>query len=65
MRGKPRLTIRIDPEAWADFGVAAERSEPLVDRSELVRQFIDWYRRAPGARMPKRPDAGPGHDPVS
>lgn len=54
MRGRPRWTIRGDDKAWEDFGVAAERAG--ADRSELVRQFVDWYRRKPGARMPKRPD---------
>jgi hypothetical protein len=68
-RGRPRLTARIDPEAWVDFGEAAASAEPAADRSELLRQFIDWYRRKPGARLPQRPqrktDAEPaGHDPV-
>lgn len=57
----PTTPIRIDRELWARFGDAAGAR----NRSAVLRDFIRWYLREPGARMPKRPDPGPGHDPVS
>jgi hypothetical protein len=49
-RGTARQTFRYDEDGWKDFLVIAE-----PDRSAVLRQFIDWYRGIPGAKMPKRP----------
>jgi hypothetical protein len=40
-----------DVGLWERFG---ELAEP--DRSEVLRQFIRWYVRAPDAKLPRRPD---------
>lgn len=49
----PRQTIRIDPKLWDPFGdLAGERT-----RSQVIREFIAWYIRQPGAKLPKRPPA--------
>lgn len=47
----PLVNLRVDPDLWAEFG---ELAEP--DRSVVIRAFIEWFVRRPGARMPKRPD---------
>jgi hypothetical protein len=49
-KGKPRAAIRIDPALWDRF---AEVAEP--DRSTILREFIAWYVREPGAKLPRRP----------
>lgn len=46
----PTRPIRIDLELWDRFGQIAE-----PDRSTVLRDFIRWYVREPGAKMPKRP----------
>jgi hypothetical protein len=52
-RGTPTRPIRIEPELWERFGRAAAALE--TDRSAALREFIRWYVREPGARMPRRP----------
>lgn len=52
-RGTARQTIRVDEDLWARFGGQAEAIGK--DRSTLLREFMRWYVREPGARMPKRP----------
>jgi len=52
-RGTPKVTLRVTEDAWARFGEAAEQAG--VPRAELLRQFIAWYSRDPGAKMPTRP----------
>jgi len=47
----PLTAFRIDPELWRAFGEVAE-----PDRSAVLRDFIRWFSRQPGAKMPKRPD---------
>lgn len=49
-RGTPNVTLRIDPETWRRLG------EHAPDRSALLRAFVDWYLREPGAKMPRRPE---------
>lgn len=50
----PHRQIRVENEPWARLGdlAAAEGT----DRSALIRSFIAWYLREPGAKLPKRPD---------
>jgi hypothetical protein len=50
-RGTARQTVRVDPDLWEKFG---ELTAP--DRSTVLRDFIRWYVREPGAKMPKRPE---------
>lgn len=54
-RGTARQTIRVDEALWEHFGAGAEQMG--ADRSAVLREFIRWYVREPGAKMPKRPDA--------
>ncbi|MBV9023343.1 MAG: hypothetical protein JO362_06020 [Streptomycetaceae bacterium] len=44
--------VRISNEDWADFGALVGDRE----RSRLIREFIAWYLRRPGAKAVKRPD---------
>ena len=53
----PARQMRISDEDWADFESAATGQD--TDRATLVREFIAWYLRRPGAKLPKRPDRGP------
>ena len=46
--------MRIPDEDWYDFETAAAGQG--TDRAALVREFIAWYLRRPGARLPKRQD---------
>jgi len=50
----PTTPLRIDRATWTEFGEAAAATG--TDRSKLLREFIDWYLRRPGAKLPKRPD---------
>jgi len=52
-RGTPKITLRVTENAWARFGEAATAAG--VARAELLRQFIAWYSRDPGAKLPTRP----------
>lgn len=49
-RGTPKFGIRVPEVLWQRFG---ELAEP--DRSEVLREFLRWYVREPGAKLPKRP----------
>jgi hypothetical protein len=49
----PPRQIRIGDQ-WYDFEKAA--TEAGTDRAALVREFIDWYLREPGAKLPSRPE---------
>lgn len=54
-RGKtPSRPIRVDQELWASFGEAA--GDQGMDRSAVLRAFMDWYIREPGAKLPDRPE---------
>ncbi len=58
-KGTARQTIRVDEDLWASFGAACEIVG--LDRSAVLRAFMHWFARQPGAKMPKRPpvaDAG-------
>lgn len=50
----PARQIRIG-DVWYEFDEAAKSMG--TERAALVREFIDWYLRKPGAKMPKRPSA--------
>lgn len=53
MSNTPTRPIRVDLELWARFGAAAEDNDQ--DRSAVLRSFMAWYARDPGARLPRRP----------
>jgi hypothetical protein len=48
--------MRIPDDEWLPFADATK--EAGLARAEAVRDFIRWYLRRPGAKLPARPDAG-------
>jgi hypothetical protein len=50
-RGADNITVRMGHDLWERFGEAAE-----PDRSAVLRDFVRWYVREPGAKMPRRPE---------
>lgn len=50
----PIRSIRIAARTW-DLAKQRAREQGL-SMSELIRQFLDWWLRVPGAKLPKRPD---------
>jgi hypothetical protein len=47
--------IRVETELWDSFGDATKAQS--ADRSAVLRDFMAWYLRRPGAKMPTRPPA--------
>lgn len=55
MPNVPKTTprqMRIDEETWLDFDAAAKLLG--ADKSTLVREYIWWALRRPGAKPPRR-----------
>lgn len=52
--------FRVSNEEWAAFEMATKTQHPQgrSPRSQVLREFMRWYMRRPGASMPKRPDVG-------
>lgn len=48
--------IRVPDEDWTKF----ERTAGFRQRAAVLLEFIRWYNREPGARLPKRPDPPAG-----
>lgn len=56
MPNAPKTTakpMRIPDDEWDAFGEAA--AQVGLDRTKVAREFIRWFTRQPGAKMPKRP----------
>lgn len=51
----PARQVRIGEE-WYEFDVEAKRAG--TERAALIREFIAWYLRKPGAKLPTRPTPG-------
>ena len=49
----PNRVIRMDDE-WDELAEVAGKHK----RAEVIRQFVRWYLRKPGARLPRRPERG-------
>lgn len=47
----PQRIIRVDDSLWNEFG----RAVGDRNRSKVIRQFIAWYLRHPGAEIPEPP----------
>jgi hypothetical protein len=47
----PLRRLRVDDDLWEEFGAAAE-----PDRSAVIRDFMRWFIREPGAKLPARPE---------
>lgn len=56
----PHHAVRAPDDLWKMFGANVERAGEK-DRSDVLRQFMRWYNRESGAKMPRRPDAA-DHD---
>ncbi|WP_030917225.1 hypothetical protein [Streptomyces sp. NRRL B-24720] len=52
-RTKLRGVRNVDDQLWSDFGAATARDGS--DRSAMIRRFMEWYVRRPGAERPERP----------
>lgn len=52
-RPQHRTLRNIDDGRWERFGRAA--AEAGYNRTSLIVQFIRWYLREPGVRLPQRP----------
>ena len=52
-RKTPQRTLVVEPADWDDLQIAAKASGS--DRATILRAFIKWYIRRPGARLPQRP----------
>lgn len=59
MANTPTRPIRVDLTIWDQFGTATAAQG--TDRSAAVRDFMAWYTRQTGAKLPKRPEA-PGEE---
>jgi len=53
----PPRQMRIPDDEWFPFEEAAKSQGKT--RAAVVREFMRWYMRRPGAPAVKRPDAGP------
>jgi hypothetical protein len=52
----PKRGIRIPDETW--LPAVEQAREQGTSAGELCREFLDWYLRKPGAKLPQRPVAG-------
>jgi hypothetical protein len=47
-------SVRIDDDDWDDAERATRRMG--TDRAKIINQFLRWYLRRPGAKLPERPE---------
>jgi hypothetical protein len=55
--GTQHRSVRISDEDWTDLEAATGRHGS--DRGTVIKQFIRWYLRRPGAKLPQRPERSP------
>jgi hypothetical protein len=48
---RPHTSFRVEADLWERFGVLAG----VKNRAGILRAFIGWYLRVPGAKLPPRP----------
>jgi len=54
--------MRIEDDVWTPFTKATKASSS--NNSQITREFMAWFARLPGAKLPKRPPASdPGRQP--
>jgi hypothetical protein len=46
-------SVRIDDAEWDDAETATASAG--TDRAKVINQFLRWYLRRPGAKLPERP----------
>lgn len=62
-RGSRHRTFRgLSDQDWEDLEEATKGRG--TDRSTVIRDFIRYYLRRPGAKLPKRPDATATNEPA-
>jgi hypothetical protein len=49
----PSRHVRVADDDWGDLEAAAGALGS--DRGKIINQFIRWYLRRPGAKLPERP----------
>lgn len=57
MPDKPKTqhrSIRVPDETWESAMTVSH--EQGTSAGQLCREFLDWYLRKPGAKLPKRPE---------
>lgn len=56
---RPR-NFRAPDSEWVPFEAATKSVHPegRSPRARVLREFMRWYMRRPGAKMPERPPAG-------
>jgi hypothetical protein len=61
----PQRKFRAPQDEWDPFEAAtrAQHPEGRSPRSRVLREFMRWYMRRPGAKLPVRPPAGPWSEP--
>lgn len=52
--GNKHRSVRVSNEDWADLETATGAFNS--DRGTVIKQFIRWYLRRPGATLPRRPE---------
>ncbi|MCX4550544.1 hypothetical protein [Streptomyces sp. NBC_01500] len=59
--------FRAPDDEWAGFGAATTTQHPggRSPRGQVLREFMSWYMRRPGAKLPTRPPAGPWSAPIA
>ncbi|MET7756800.1 hypothetical protein ABZT27_19175 [Streptomyces sp. NPDC005389] len=57
--------VRMPDEEWEPFLAATKVMHPdgRSPRGKVLREFVRWYMRRPGAKLPERPPAGPWSTP--
>ena len=52
-KGTQHRSIRVADRDWDDAHDATGRMG--TDRAKVINQFLRWYLRRPGAKLPERP----------
>jgi hypothetical protein len=62
---RPR-NFRVPDDEWVPFEAATKAKHPegRSPRARVLREFMRWYMRRPGAKLPERPVAGPWSTPA-
>ncbi|MEU2248141.1 hypothetical protein [Streptomyces sp. NPDC019224] len=63
----PPRKFRAPDDEWNGFEAATKAQHPTgrSPRAQVIREFIRWYMRRPGAKLPVRPPAGPWSTPAA
>ena len=58
--------FRASDDEWESFEAAARAMHPTgrSPRGQVLREFMRWYMRRPGSKLPERPPVGPWSKPA-